>query len=363
VLRTILVFAFCAVGLAQAPSIDEQTAIQIEALNRLKGVDLESNPALKNAVTKVLEKTRGTPHFVEVVREFNLKGHGPALMEYALKFPNESSGVEAFRLALIELGQAKIENQLNTAVIQLIANSNDKELQPILRKLITNTGEAVELRKEAAKALAHSQDGARYLLDLAEKGELPPDLKLTATSELHLAPWPEIKKFAAEVLPLPQSQNAEPLPPIAELVRRTGDPKRGAAIFASETAACASCHQVDGEGMDFGPKLSEIGTKLGKDALYESILDPSAGISFGYEAWSIELKNGDEAFGLIASETADEIAIKTQNGVTTRYKKSDIARRQKLATSIMPTGLQLTMSTQDLVDLIEYLSTLKKQGN
>ena len=41
-------------------------------------------------------------------------------------------------------------------------------------------------------------------------------------------------------------------------------------------------------------------------------------------------------------------------------KKADIAKRQKLTTSLMPVGLQLTMSTQELVDLVEYLASLKK---
>lgn len=344
--------------------IDEQTAIQIEALSRLKGVDLEGNAALKNAVLKVLEKTRGTPHFVELVRDFKLTGHGAALLEYALKFPNESSGVEAFRLSVLELGRTQIESRLAgeqaVALVQLIGNSNDRELQEVLRSVVSKPEKPVALRKVAVTALARSQDGARFLLGLAERGELAADLKLTASTELNLAAWPEIKKAAAELLPLPQSRNAEPLPPVRELVKRSGDPRRGAEIFRSETAACATCHQVNGDGADFGPRLSEIGTKLGKEALYESILDPSAGISFGYEGWSVELKNGDEAFGLLASETADEIAIRTQNGVTTKINKSDIAKQQKLATSIMPAGLQLAMSTQDLVDLVEYLSTLKK---
>jgi putative heme-binding domain-containing protein len=73
------------------------------------------------------------------------------------------------------------------------------------------------------------------------------------------------------------------------------------------------------------------------------------------------LKNGDEAYGLITSETGDEITVKSQTGVVTKYKKQDIAKRQKSTTSIMPTGLQLTMSTQDLVDIVEYLASLKKQ--
>jgi len=123
---------------------------------------------------------------------------------------------------------------------------------------------------------------------------------------------------------------------------------------------CIKCHQVNGEGIDFGPSLSEIGTKLGKDALYQSILDPSAGISFGFEAWQIELKSGDEAFGLLVSDTTDEIAVKSQGGIVTRYKKSEIAKREQQKLSIMPAGLQLTMSTEDLVDLVEYLLSLKK---
>jgi cytochrome c2 len=46
------------------------------------------------------------------------------------------------------------------------------------------------------------------------------------------------------------------LPPISELIALTGNPKNGAQVFANN---CSVCHQVNGEGMDFGPKLSEIG--------------------------------------------------------------------------------------------------------
>ena len=351
--------------LAQPAKLDDQTSIQIEALNRLKGIDLESNSALKGAVLRVLEKTRGTPQFVELVREFKLPGQGTALLDYALKYPGETSGIEAFRLAIAELGKSALDPLLAgekaSATVELIGNSNEKELQPILRGIVENEAKPPTLRKDAVRALARTQDGARFLLDLAREGKLGQDVKLAASSELNRAPWPEIKKQALEVLPLPQTQNAEALPPIAELVKRKGDIAHGRAVFESPTAACSSCHQVNGKGSDVGPALSEIGTKLGKDALYESILDPSAGISFGYEGWSIELTNGDEAYGLITSETTDEIAVKNQTGVLTKYKKADVAKRQKSATSIMPTGLQLTMSTQDLVDLVQYLASLKKQ--
>jgi len=73
------------------------------------------------------------------------------------------------------------------------------------------------------------------------------------------------------------------------------------------------------------------------------------------------LKNGDEAAGIITSETADEVAVKTPTGISTHYKKADIAKRTKSSLSMMPSGLQQAMSQQDLVDLVEYLSGLKKK--
>lgn len=359
----LLLTALCVTTFAQPAKVDEKTAVQIEALNRLKGADLEANAALKAAVLRILEKTRGTPQFVEIVRDFNLKGHSSALLDYAIKYPNETSAIEAFRLALAEEAlsiPALLDSTNAVAVVKLIANTQDKELQQHLRSLAQDTAKPLGTRQAAVQMLARTEQGAAFLLDLARNEKLPSDLKLTASSELNLAPWPEIKKLALEILPLPQTKTSEPLPPISELVKRTGDPARGREIFESQNAACSACHVVNGKGTDVGPQLSEIGTKLGKDALYQSILDPSSGISFGFEAFNIQLKNDDELFGIIISETTDELTVKTQTGVISKVKKSEIAKRQKLATSLMPVGLQLTMTTQELVDLVEFLASLKK---
>jgi putative heme-binding domain-containing protein len=150
------------------------------------------------------------------------------------------------------------------------------------------------------------------------------------------------------------------LPPIAELARRKGDAARGAEIFRRPTVACSHCHQVNGTGAEFGPNLSEIGTKLAKEAIYEAILDPSSGISFGYEAWQIALRNGEQTVGLLASETDDEIAIKVQSGLVTRYRKREVASRQKQPLSIMPNGLAQSLSQPELADLVEYLASLRR---
>ena len=163
------------------------------------------------------------------------------------------------------------------------------------------------------------------------------------------------------MLPLPFGLNAKPLPPVSVLAKRRGDVKRGEEVFFRAAVLCARCHQVNGKGIEVGPALSEIVDKLPRSELYESILDPSLGISFGYEAWTVVLKNGQEAFGVIVSDAAEELSIKQITGVVARFKKSEIRLRQQSSLSIMPAGLQAAMSEQDLVDLVEYLASLKKK--
>ena len=78
--------------------------------------------------------------------------------------------------------------------------------------------------------------------------------------------------------------------PVAELVKMPGDATKGQVVYLTY---CFTCHQVNGQGVDFGPALSEIGTKLAKEAIYDSILNPSAGISFGFEGWVVKMKDGN----------------------------------------------------------------------
>src|SRR5439155_11861751 len=305
-----------------------------------------------------------TPQFVELVRDFKIKNQDPALLEIAAKNPSNSTGAEAARLIVanhnFELLKTALTGANAVKVAEALGNTGRKEIVPLLEPIVVDMKHDVSLRQQAVRSLAQAQEGAAALLRLAKEQKLPDDVKLTAGSELNRVRWANIKAEAAQLLPLPQGQNSGALPPISELVKMKGDPAKGAVIYRRDTVGCIRCHQVNGEGIDFGPNLSEIGAKLGKEALYEAILDPSAGISFGFEAWQIELKNGDEACGLIVSDTAEEIALKTQGGIVTRYKKSDLPKRKQQKLSIMPAALEQGMSTQDLVDLVEYLAALKK---
>ncbi|MEW6305504.1 MAG: c-type cytochrome [Verrucomicrobiota bacterium] len=351
---------------AQAPDAD-RTAVMVEALSRLSPEQVAANPQLKAAVAKVLDATRGTPQFLKIVEQLQLKDQNAGLLEVAQRNAADEAGVSAIRLVLGREG-ALVEQALNgadavaaTKTAEALGNAADKRNIGFLLPLVTNSQRDVALRKQCVRALARTQEGAQELVQLARLDKLPADVRFAAATELHAARWPDVKAAAKELFPQPQGANAQALPPVPELLKMSGDAARGEKVFERPEVACSNCHQVNGKGKDFGPALSEIGTKLGKDALYEAILDPSAGISFGFEAHEIRLKSGDDLVGIIVSETADELVVKDATAIATRVKKSDIRQREQLKTSIMPAGLTAAMSTQELVDLVEYLASLKKK--
>jgi putative heme-binding domain-containing protein len=338
----------------------------LEALKRLKNIDIESNPALKKIVLKSLEAAKGTPVFVEIVRDFKLKGHEAALIRFAQAHPKESTGVEAMRLALTEPGLKLVADAVNgtdakaaLATTEALANAQFLKAEPILLSIVKDSKKPLALRTVAVNGLAKTKTGTKALLAKAKAARLPADLSFAAGNALRGVRWKNLRAQATKLFP-PPTGLGQALPPLAKLVAMKGDIANGEKVFFRPQSTCATCHQVNGRGIDFGPKLSGIGTKLGKEALYLSILDPSAGISFGYEAWLLKTKNSAEALGIITSQTDDEVTLKLPGGIAITHKAGDIVSRTELPTSIMPPGLQATMTPQELVDMITYLHSLKQ---
>ena len=143
-----------------------------------------------------------------------------------------------------------------------------------------------------------------------------------------------------------------------ELLALKANAEDGKKIFA---ASCAVCHKVNTVGYDFGPGLSEIGSKLPKESLLESIVHPSAGIGFGYEGWILKMKDGSTLSGIIASKTETDIDIKFPGGAHKQLKTSDVLALTQMKQSMMTEGLYSNMLTQELANLLEYLSGLKKK--
>ena len=145
-----------------------------------------------------------------------------------------------------------------------------------------------------------------------------------------------------------------------ELAKTTSNTTNGRLIFHT-TGTCHKCHIVNKIGRDIGPDLSEIGSKLSRQAMFESVLYPSAGISHNYEAYTLVLATGTTITGLITSETDDSISIRSDDGLVRTFPQEDVDDKVRQKISLMPSDLQKIMSAQEIVDVVGYMQTLKKK--
>ncbi|HEX7069511.1 MAG TPA: hypothetical protein VF190_01845, partial [Rhodothermales bacterium] len=106
------------------------------------------------------------------------------------------------------------------------------------------------------------------------------------------------------------------------------------------------------------PELTAIGGKLPKEGLYEAVLYPSAGISHGYEGRLVTTKDGARLVGIVQSETVEGIVLRMAGGLTRTLRSDEIAASEELTESLMP-PVGRTLSQKELIDLIEFLSSLK----
>ena len=106
--------------------------------------------------------------------------------------------------------------------------------------------------------------------------------------------------------------------------------------------------------------LSEIGGKLSRQAFFESILYPSAGIAHSYETYVLTTVDGNAATGILVSETPEAVTLKSADALVRTYKRAEIDSFVKKNISLMPADIQKTMTTQDLIDVVEYLASLRK---
>lgn len=356
-----IVTLVCLLGLFVIPVASAADVPPLDVLLRLKGTELANSPAVKNAVDRALLAYRGQPALLELVRAFNRTDQAEALLELAAARADESVGAEALQRVLDDGGADAIRQALSgisgPALVRALGNVADAAGPELLLPVMLDAKLADAQRADAARALARSEAGAQALLALARSGRMPETLKAPTGLALAASAWPGVKEESARLFPAGAASD-QPGPPLAAVLAQRGDVARGEKLFFG-AAACGSCHQAGGRGVDFGPGLSEIGDKFGPDAMYANIVDPSAGISFGFEPWQITLRNG-AAIGFIASETDDELAVKAPGNIVTRYRKADVTARTRIPGSLMPPGLLAATTAQDVADLLAYLSSLKK---
>ena len=131
-----------------------------------------------------------------------------------------------------------------------------------------------------------------------------------------------------------------------------GDATKGQAVF---TAKCAQCHTIYGKGGNIGPDLTGSG-RDNLDLVLSNVLDPSLVIGKPYYVYVAKLKDDTAVSGLLVEDSAKQIVLKDPAGLHV-VPREQLVKLVQQNISMMPEGLEQTMSKDEFCDLIAFLLT------
>jgi putative heme-binding domain-containing protein len=120
------------------------------------------------------------------------------------------------------------------------------------------------------------------------------------------------------------------------------------------------CHlSHEGKGIVLGPAITTFAA-AGSESLLGNILNPNKEVAPQFQAFTFELKSGEFLVGIIESESAEEVTMKMPGGLNRTFPRSQVQSMKGLGQSLMPEGLEASLTVDEMKDLLSYLAAPAK---
>ncbi|SKB02246.1 putative membrane-bound dehydrogenase domain-containing protein [Prosthecobacter debontii] len=272
----------------------------------------------------------------------------PETLAFLLQTLTDMAAPSAARIqAASMLGAASVTPELIQGLAPALATAGPVELEkllPLVRRVKSEEDARLLAQKLALNPALLSQQESFYR---------------TCFSHLPPAIFEGIVLPARQKLEQQMDEKKRQLGSLAEKVGQSGHAEDGQKNFAMGKGTCIACHKIGETGRAIGPDLSHIGSIRTERDLLESILFPSNTLARDYEAHVFELSDGQSAMGVIRSHAAEGLIILDVAGQERLLPHEQIVSDTALTTSLMPMGLDMTLTPQELLDLVAYLRSLK----
>jgi putative membrane-bound dehydrogenase-like protein len=256
---------------------------------------------------------------------------------------------------LADLLSPQYPGELQMAAVRALALQEDTKAAELL--LIRWNGYGPSLRREVLEALFARPDRLSRLLDAVEhKDVLAGQIEPFRQDQLRKHPDPKLRQrartlFAGQAT-ADRRQVLDSYRPALDL---KADPSRGKTVFKKN---CSSCHRLENQGVEVGPDLlSALRTKT-REGLLSDILDPSREVDPRYINYLVTTKAGRVFTGMIATDTGSSITLRRAEKAEDSILRTQIEEVQATAKSLMPEGLEMQLSKQDVADVIAYLQVV-----
>ncbi|HEX2746895.1 MAG TPA: PVC-type heme-binding CxxCH protein, partial [Verrucomicrobiales bacterium] len=257
--------------------------------------------------------------------------------------------------ALTALLAANPGENLSLSLIAALSATNDKTLGAPLAGMLPALSQVAQ--NALFDVLARRAEWAGAVLDALESGTLKPALLgPSRLSKLRLHPDKAVSSRALKLIDeLGGGTNPQKNEIIAKLLplieAKPGDAAKGKLIYST---TCAICHKLNGEGKEVGPPLDGIGVHSAAELLV-SIIDPGRVVDNEHRTWSLTLKDGTFAVGIIARESENSMTLRLPGGIEQEIKVADIKSRVDTGLSLMPEGFE-ALGAETMADILAYLS-------
>lgn len=337
--------------LADAKEDQEKVVI----LKQLDINSLDDYPKLAEALHAILAGASNTD-FLDLVKKYKVTDQRERLLKIVYEEQELRDVQEAANLFIDLYGLDEVKalcNQEDEAgALKAIERFGLVDSTPVTNLLISifNDENRTQAVRDMAMEAMNGWNSEEVLWKLIQEGKVP-DAVMPIAKRHVLRTWhSDIRAAAADFFKDDETAELD----VTELMKRDGDAAAGKKVFE---IYCKACHLVKGEGVDFGPGLSEIGSKLSRQGLYNAILNPSEGMGFGYETQEITLKDGTVVQAIITSKTENEVNVKLPGMADqTSYPVSEVKDIKQLETSLMP---KFPFSEDEIINLVSYLESLK----
>ena len=159
-------------------------------------------------------------------------------------------------------------------------------------------------------------------------------------------------------LPLGKQPTKATLDASLALLER-GDRDRGELLYRHATGAgCGKCHSLDQAKNGFGPNLSSIGLRAGARHIVQSIVDPSAVITEGFNQLTVVNDDGNVFSGVLLEESGFTLSLGQSSGQRVDIPKASIEDRKTNRVSAMPEMAE-NLTPQQVADLTTFLLSLR----
>jgi putative heme-binding domain-containing protein len=190
------------------------------------------------------------------------------------------------------------------------------------------------------------------LLDALEKKTLPAaQISVAARAQLSRHRDEKIAARAAAIFGAGTGNRAEVIGRYQTALALAGNADRGAQVYEQ---ICMVCHRLNDRGNDIGPNLATVKSWT-PDQILTNVLDPNREVSPNFALYIAETKDGRSVSGLMASESAGNVVLKRADGGTEELLRTDLKSLTSPGISLMPEGLEVAITPQQMADLIAYI--------